>query len=746
MWQPKDRAQSDSCSPQKWRWCKNNCKQSSCGNDYDVSTRTELVGSHLVPQRVTGYVCSGRTSSSSGRDFGNATVLRWRWCWWRWRCLSRFGRSTNLFLLNFLAACRSCVASPVATLATEILEEGRSNNCWLGDFALLQQDCCDTGRHGPNGNLACWDTNFVFDRCCREEAVTSLGSSGASVAFADAATTETLDPAVYGDHRVNYIEDSVESTQQHKAWEKMHLVSAGIATVIEANRGALLHSFNVRFDFATQTVQLSQQRREATVVAPFTAAADQRPARPQPPVLPFAMTGSERTMTKVPPMLPTLKPSQPAQSTIPRIFVHRVESCAGERLLREFLEMHKPSSSGIGQFVMQQVEHLSALHDAVMRSGALVADPADATIFYVPAFWSLLIEKFFMLYDADGKVLGVPDENSTRLEAMVFKEFADTGRTGHDCITQTFERLRSSPYYTRNAAYDHFWVAGIQHPFNPGTSAGYQLEIFDPFVKNMMIVSSAGDRTYGFADELFRWASPLYKNLQRIFVPYSTTVHCRRLEALIKSPRRRPWAVAFIGSTSSVIRQWTAELAVEPEFARDAAVLLRLGDSSAASAQALRASSRAQFVELAADAINLTHVYMNTDFCLILPGHLHDMTKRCYDAMAQACLPVVVTKPRFWMALPFAAKAPWREIATFRRARSKDELRRIISRLLIRHRNDQDSIRHQRANLASATGLFASHDTDGCTEKERAAFPDFLLGELAARQRVWPHIRSSWLT
>merc|ERR1711865_284804 len=137
-----------------------------------------------------------------------------------------------------------------------------------------------------------------------------------------------------------------------------------------------------------------------------------------------------------------------------------------------------------------------------------------------------------------------------------------------------------------------------------------------------------------------------------------------------------------------------------------------------------------------AQSVNFTRLYASSDFCLVLPGHLHDLTKRCYDAMAQGCLPVVVTKQRFWMALPFAAHGKWKSFAGFHRVQTKDDLRRILLRLLERHEEDQPSIHKQREALSRSSGLFASHDPKGCTDDERGAFQANLIIELRARQRV----------
>mmetsp|Transcript_25873 Transcript_25873/g.83455 ORF Transcript_25873/g.83455 Transcript_25873/m.83455 type:complete len:146 (+) Transcript_25873:400-837(+) len=111
----------------------------------------------------------------------------------------------------------------------------------------------------------------------------------------------------------------------------------------------------------------------------------------------------------------------------------------------------------------------------------------------------------------------------------------------------------------------------------------------------------------------------------------------------------------------------------------------------------------------------------------------------------QGCLPVVVTKHRFWMALPFPSQVPWKAFATFKRIQSKEELRDILRKLLQEHEEDQAGIRQRRSALSAANGLFAVHDAQGCTQEEAAAFPRLILRELQARQNIWPHIRSSWL-
>ncbi|CAE8648916.1 unnamed protein product, partial [Polarella glacialis] len=417
------------------------------------------------------------------------------------------------------------------------------------------------------------------------------------------------------------------------------------------------------------------------------------------------------------------------------IFVHEVPPCAGHGLLQEFLVNagRAEDRSSWGNVLQEQAEHLRALDSAVRNSGALTTDPQEATLFYVPAFWSLLIEKFIDLYG-----------HHTRQDADKAAVFAEMKHTGLECVSATFDRLKKNDYYTRNAAYDHFWVAGVQHPLNSFPSSVCQMESYDPFAKNMMILAS-GVRDFGFSDPLFEWGAPLYGNLQHIFVPYSTRLHCRHLEALAKSPRKRPVAVAFVGSPSSKVRHWVQELASEADFASDARLVLRFASRVEDVQAASRGGSKADDVHPeAAGATNLTRLYQEADFCLCLPGHLHVLTKRCFDAMAQGCLPVVVTKYRFWIALPFAAQAPWSEFATFRRVASAGDLRKVLEELLARH-EEQTGLQQRRLALSRAVGLFAVHDEHGCTDDERSAFTAYLLEEFRARQRIWPHIRSSWL-
>merc|ERR1719229_1398938 len=37
-------------------------------------------------------------------------------------------------------------------------------DCWSDGYG--KEDCCDVQRHGPGGNLKCWDIVFTFAQCC----------------------------------------------------------------------------------------------------------------------------------------------------------------------------------------------------------------------------------------------------------------------------------------------------------------------------------------------------------------------------------------------------------------------------------------------------------------------------------------------------------------------------------------------------------------------------------------------------
>ena len=39
---------------------------------------------------------------------------------------------------------------------------------------------------------------------------------------------------------------------------------------------------------------------------------------------------------------------------------------------------------------------------------------------------------------------------------------------------------------------------------------------------------------------------------------------------------------------------------------------------------------------------SVDELYSNSQFCLILPGHVYDLGRRAYDAMARACILVIV--------------------------------------------------------------------------------------------------------
>merc|ERR1712232_707067 len=89
------------------------------------------------------------------------------------------------------------------------------------------------------------------------------------------------------------------------------------------------------------------------------------------------------------------------------------------------------------------------------------------------------------------KVPRSADLDPKLLTSKIVEDFEKRqGQLGHECISQVFQGLRQNEYYLRNAAYDHFWVAGIQHPFNPCTQLQCQLEVLDPFARNMMFLAA----------------------------------------------------------------------------------------------------------------------------------------------------------------------------------------------------------------------------------------------------------------
>jgi len=97
------------------------------------------------------------------------------------------------------------------------------------------------------------------------------------------------------------------------------------------------------------------------------------------------------------------------------------------------------------------------------------------------------------------------------------------------------------------------------------------------------------------------------------------------------------------------------------------------------------------------------------------------------------------------MTLPFPGQVDWHAFALFRSIDSKVELQNLLQNLIRQHEQNPAALRQRRLALSKKIGLFVTQDRRGCTDAERASFAGLLLGELRARQAIWPHLRVYWV-
>mmetsp|Transcript_168427 Transcript_168427/g.541201 ORF Transcript_168427/g.541201 Transcript_168427/m.541201 type:complete len:166 (-) Transcript_168427:93-590(-) len=141
----------------------------------------------------------------------------------------------------------------------------------------------------------------------------------------------------------------------------------------------------------------------------------------------------------------------------------------------------------------------------------------------------------------------------------------------------------------------------------------------------------------------------------------------------------------------------------------------------------------------------------------VLPGHLYELGRRAWDAMARGCLPVVVSSEPLHVTVPFAWQLPWQDFAIFTTADSPEEAADVIE-VLVRATETQEGrhgiARRRAALLQHAPSLFLP-PLSRCPLGARSAI-DGIIGELAARQAAlaalsmvrppgWPRARGGEL-
>ncbi|CAE8720713.1 unnamed protein product, partial [Polarella glacialis] len=124
-----------------------------------------------------------------------------------------------------------------------------------------------------------------------------------------------------------------------------------------------------------------------------------------------------------------------------------------------------------------------------------------------------------------------------------------------------------------------------------------------------------------------------YGWLQYVIVPFPITLDCNLVSQLTSPGRKRPLAVAFVGSENSRVRHLFKIAAEDPRwrFHNDTRIHVRVLPDEGLGEAARRAAFGGD--EKGGSSMSIGEIYGSAEFCLVLPGHLYDLGRRAYDAM-----------------------------------------------------------------------------------------------------------------
>lgn len=341
-----------------------------------------------------------------------------------------------------------------------------------------------------------------------------------------------------------------------------------------------------------------------------------------------------------------------------RIFVHEVPRCIGEEVFQVFgvplldalgdPQPHGESKFGWRLAVQLHAKHAAAVHYAIVNSPYITTDPANATMFYIPAFPGLLVERF------------IDTQNTDAL----------------NCISEMWHDLPDY-IFDRNGGYDHFMVAGTCHPYSICDTLECDVTQYHPFAGNVAVLVG-GVREFGSTDAVFN-PSSVYRNLRIIPVPFPVRLDCRLLDELTRpeSADQRPIAVSFIGTANSRVRHHFLEATTDPRWplANDPRVYVQLLPDAEAGENARRAA-------LDKAGMDGDSLYARSEFCLVLPGHVYEPGRRFWDVVSKGCIPVVVSSAPLHVVFPFAWQLPWEDVAILASADSPQEAAEIVETLV----------------------------------------------------------------
>ena len=380
-----------------------------------------------------------------------------------------------------------------------------------------------------------------------------------------------------------------------------------------------------------------------------------------------------------------------------KIYVHQVPQCS--LVVEDFTS--KQPGFGWDRAVQLHAMHIKSLHDAIMNSGVLTTNSEEATSFYIPAPFSLLIEKYI--------------DSGFTIETL-------------NCISSIWDSLPAHLFH-RNAGYDHFIVAGTCFPYSMCDAAECDITAYHPFAVNVMSLVG-GLRHFGHPEFTFRPRMG-YQHLSTIIVPFPVTLDCQRLLQLGHPDWPRATAVAFVGTENSRVRSIVRKIL--EERAENGKVYINvLPETEGEDGEATR---RAAF-GLAGRPID--ELYADSEFCLILPGHVYDLGRRAYDAMARACIPVIVSMAPMFVSLPFESHIPWTDFALFASVRHEEDANRVLDSLLQAAEDKAAVLRRREVMLRHLPKLFLPPH-EHCLPGTPSAV-DGILKELAVRQVAWSGI------
>lgn len=365
-----------------------------------------------------------------------------------------------------------------------------------------------------------------------------------------------------------------------------------------------------------------------------------------------------------------------------RIFVHEVPHCAGEALISRIV-----NDKGTWSPLAQAAKHVDAVHRAVMRLNVIVADPQQATLFYIPAFFKLLVD----LLRSDDL----------------------------DCIAETWTHIHKT-HLMRNGGFDHFVIGGY---FSMSGAIERDWTSYHPLARNVLNLV-AGDPSYGHPDIIFN-AGAMWYQLRDIFVPYSMAPFDCSARRMDRAPR--DISVALVCTLNSRTRSTihTAIRAPGWPFRGDPRVVVRVEETL-----------EATFDELFDG--NLWHLYRRSVWCIVVPGNLVDLTYRFYDVLRLGCLPVVLLHPPLVIAAPFAASVDYESFAHFAHVSGSEDVARIVERLVELAEDAEYMATRREAMIREAPRLFYEHLN--CSA-DQATAGDAIVEELVVRQRVLAHTR-----